>query len=167
MWAVRIGPRRSAMGMGRLPRLLAVLLVIGHGHIIGMASGPNPSFNHPPGVSTSAMGGPLSGSTAAFVDSAATGPSSPSADSTPSPSMRLRRPAQGIMVPDMYATFNEGFHAAKSPDVSNRQEDCPRHAFFQAVHVCAAVRARLAPSTKNCGANSASPARALAQFATD
>ncbi len=101
-----------------LPRLLAIALVLGQ-H--GMASGPNPSLN-PPGLSPPSPGRPLSSS---GPDAAAISQQhvqqqqqlSSSPDNSPSASVRFRGVGQGILVPDMYATINEGFHAARSPDV--------------------------------------------------
>jgi len=125
---VRIGEMPCGLRSQPMARLVllraAVVLVFGHGRIIGIASGPNPSFNPPQVPGVASLAGPLSGTAPAHAD-AAPGPSSSSPDNSPSPSMRHRGPAgQGILVPDMYATFNEGFHAAKSPDVSNRDPDC-------------------------------------------
>jgi hypothetical protein len=130
---------RASVGLARLPlaHLLAIALVLGQ-H--GMASGPNPSLN-PSGLSPPSPGRPRSSS---GPDSAGLLPhlhrkSSPSAtpnqqqpssspDNSPSPSGRFRGPGQGILVPDMYATLNEGFHAARSPDV------CPTRALAHAPH---------------------------------
>lgn len=102
-----------------LPRLLAIALVLGQ-H--GMASGPNPSLN-PPGLSPPSPGRPLSSSgpdaaaiSQQHVQQQQQQPSS-SPDNSPSASVRFRGVGQGILVPDMYATINEGFHAARSPDV--------------------------------------------------
>jgi hypothetical protein len=129
---------RASVALARLPlaHLLAIALVLGQ-H--GMASGPNPSLN-PSGLSPPSPGRPRSSS---GPDSAGALPqlhrkSSPSAtltqqpssspDNSPSPSARFRGPGQGILVPDMYATLNEGFHAARSPDV------CPTRVLAHAPH---------------------------------
>ena len=101
------------------PRLallrIALALVVGH-H--GLAAGPNPSLNAP-ALSPGLLCGPASSSSGSFTEASGgtLGTGSVSPDFWPLPSHRLRSPGQGILIPDMYPTINEAFHAAKSPDV--------------------------------------------------
>ena len=101
------------------PRLallrIALALVVGH-H--GLAAGPNPSLNAP-ALSPGSLCGPASSSSGSFTEASGgtLGTGSVSPDFWPLPSHRLRSPGQGILIPDMYPTINEAFHAAKSPDV--------------------------------------------------